>query len=987
MKRMLIVALCLILVIIASSTHPVAGEDEPEIDTPHPWPQFACNAAHTSVAFDTWDYEKYNEVAWELTLRTERGWNRNPVVGNGKLVIGDTEFVRCVDVISGKVVWSVDLSEPCNESCSILGDTVIAPLGSRYLGLSMADGAIEWYGESGDRHMSSVAVLKDDTQMYGYFSSYSKAGAVYRIRLDPIGRGWRTGCERAVVSAPGVNDAMGYVGCASHYDIKLLAEGYGGIKDSYEKATQYWAPTVAFDRYMIYTASGGEIIALPEMITGPEIIDVGGWCFHGPSVYGDSMIISNDNGRLVRFNIKGEIIWETDLPGEVTGATTVMEDKLLVPIADSDPEVCGVYIVSAEDGELLDMVLLGEGAEAVYQPVVAWNRMFVEYGSNEKYRRRKLACFGLKPRPAELEPKLRVRDGDFNVTIPWRGETTRQVTLINEGKVDLDLLFEGDSFLKASVETLNIPASQEDTLRVKINAGNIRPGQYRGNLAIYIIDGEYGRRDMGFIKASITITEEEEDDEEQDEPPNPPTDLTATWNYDHVELDWNEPESGTAVVGYNLYRTEGENPFPKEPINKTTIKETNARDDDVEPGNTYKYRVVSVATGQLYSDPSEIVSIEIPIQLKSVTNLKAEKSGDDIILSWDSVQPVEFKIECNGEEIGRTSEKTFIHENPPLTQLIYKVFPMTGGKIGPEAFVIIDNKPESVDPVTELRYQVIGDSVLLVWSHPGRAVFEVKRNNEFLGETEELYYKDNNPPQMKLTYSVIARVGSVRSDSVNIVVNLAPPLIEIEGLNTDVAENSILLYWQGRQEGVEFVILRNGEKIGQTRDSFFTDSSFPKDELIIYTVYPVRDGEEGIKKTVEVDLRPQKIEVVFTIGKPTATVNGIEMDCKGTPFVSGAGRSLVPFRFLGESIGAEVGYTTGVSGGVETVSYIMGGSIIILTIGSKIADVNGEMIELDEGPMIRDGRTYVPLRFVTEALGAKVEWDSLTRSAKITFEK
>ncbi len=986
MKKTVIIILCLFLLTGFTYLQPISAEDEENIDIPHPWPQFACNAAHTSVSFDSWDYQKYNEVAWELTLRTERGWNRNPVVGNGKLVIGDTEYVRCVDVISGDVVWSVDLSEPCNESCSILGDTVIVPLGSRYLGLSMVDGEIEWYGDSGDGHMSSVAVLKDDDQLYGYFSSYSRSGAVYRIRLDPLGRGWSTACKRAVVSAPGVNDLVGYVGCASHYDIKLLAEGYGGIRENYDKATQYWAQTVAFDRYMIFTASGGEIIALPEMVSGPEIIDVGGWCFHGPSVYGNSMVIGNDDGKLVRFNIKGEIIWETDLPGEITGTTTVMDDKILVPVADSDPEICGVYIVSAEDGELLDKVLLGEGAEAVYQPVIAWNRMFVEYGSNEKYRRRKLVCFGIKPRPAELEPKLRVRDGDFNVSIPWRGETTRQVTLINDGNVDLELMFEGDSFLEATVETLTIPANQTDTLRVKINAGNFRPGQYKGNLSIYIIDGEYGRRNMGFVKANISITEEEEE-EDQVEPPLPPTDLTASWNYDHVELDWNEPESGTVVLGYNLFKAEGANPFPKESVNKTTIKDTNTRDDDVEPGITYRYQVVSVSAGQLFSDPSESVSIEIPIQLEAVTNLTAEKSGDDIFLLWVSDQPVEFKIECNGEEIGRTSEKMFEHKDPPLTQLIYKVFPVTGNTTGPEAFVIFENTPESVDPVSDLKYQIIGDSVLLVWTHPMKAKYEVRRNGDLLGETEELYYKDNNPPKKKLSYSITAKVGTVTSESVSIEVNLAPPLIEIKGLNTDVAENSILLYWQGRQDGVEFVILRNGDKIGQTKDSFFTDVSFPKDELLVYTVYPIRDGEEGIKKTVEVDLRPQRVEVVFTIGKPTARVNGIEMDCKGTPFVSSAGRSLVPFRFLGESIGAEVGYTTGESGAVETVSYIMGGSIIILTIGSKIADVNGKQIELDEGPMIREGRTYVPLRFVTEALGVKVEWDSLTRSAKITFEQ
>ena len=985
MKRLIITILILVLITggITKPTGDVKGND----NEPKPWPQYAGNAAHTSVAFDTWDYEKYDEVAWEMTLKTNRGWNRNPVIGMGMMVIGDTRYVRCVDVISGKQTWSLELSQACTESCTMLGDIVVVPLQERYLGLSMATGEIKWYGSSGDSKMSSISALKKGEEIYGYFSSYSKNGAVYRVRLDPPKSSWRIGNEWAVVGAPGVNDRKGYVGMAGHYKVKLLAEGYGGMKEDYKISTQFWAPTVAFGDHMVFTASGGEIIVLPKppSASSEQIIDVGAWCFHGPSVYGESLVIGNDSKRLVRFKINGEIIWDVKMPGKVTDAVTVMGDELLVPVASSNPEIAGVYIVSGETGETTKKILFGEGAENVYQPVVAWKRMFVEFGSNEKYRNRKLFCYGQKPRATELEPKLRVKDGRLNVSIPWRGKTTKQVTLINEGKVDLDLLFDGDTFMSASVETLNIPAGQEDTLRVVVSAGNVRPGKYSGKLDIFIMDGEYGRRSLGFVTADITVTEEEEE-EPQDEPPNPPTDITATWLYDHVELNWTKPAFGTEVVGYDLYKTEGDEPFSKTPINKTKIKETSTQDTEVTPGKTYKYCVVSVAGGQLYSDPSESVSISIPIKLKAVTNLKAEKNGANIVLLWDSEQEVKFKIECNGEEIGRTSDKTFTHENPPKTQLIYKVFPLWGGKIGPEAYVIVDNKPGEVKPVTELKSQQLGDSVLLVWSHEGGVEFEILRNGTKIGDTSELYFKDNNPPKKKITYEVVAKIGTIRSSGVSIGVNLAPTLIEIRGLNTDVGKSSILLYWQGTQEDVEFVILRNDVEIGRTSEPFFTDDKFETGKLLVYTVYPTRDGEDGTKKTVEVDLRSKKVEVVFTIGKSTARVNGIEMDCKGTPFVSSAGRSMVPFRFLGESIGAKVGYTSSKSGGVKSVSYILGGKIIILTIGSKIADVDGEMVELDAGPMIREGRTYVPLRFVTEALGAKVAWNSMTRSATITID-
>ncbi|MDD3427568.1 MAG: copper amine oxidase N-terminal domain-containing protein, partial [Caldisericia bacterium] len=45
-----------------------------------------------------------------------------------------------------------------------------------------------------------------------------------------------------------------------------------------------------------------------------------------------------------------------------------------------------------------------------------------------------------------------------------------------------------------------------------------------------------------------------------------------------------------------------------------------------------------------------------------------------------------------------------------------------------------------------------------------------------------------------------------------------------------------------------------------------------------------------------------------------------------------------------------------------------------LTINNKTADVNGRKVQLDVAPIIVKGRTFVPVRFVSENLGASVEW-------------
>ena len=126
-----------------------------------------------------------------------------------------------------------------------------------------------------------------------------------------------------------------------------------------------------------------------------------------------------------------------------------------------------------------------------------------------------------------------------------------------------------------------------------------------------------------------------------------------------------------------------------------------------------------------------------------------------------------------------------------------------------------------------------------------------------------------------------------------------------------------------------------------------------------------------------------KITIILTIGSKNAYVNQQLVVLDVAPFID-SGRTFVPFRFVGESLGAEVGYTTDASGRVATVTYKLGSTSIILYIGRKDALVNGRTVYLDVAPKIVQGRTVIPLRFVTEALGCKVDWDG--QAMKVTIQ-
>ncbi|GAB4462999.1 MAG: hypothetical protein OHK0029_30920 [Armatimonadaceae bacterium] len=93
------------------------------------------------------------------------------------------------------------------------------------------------------------------------------------------------------------------------------------------------------------------------------------------------------------------------------------------------------------------------------------------------------------------------------------------------------------------------------------------------------------------------------------------------------------------------------------------------------------------------------------------------------------------------------------------------------------------------------------------------------------------------------------------------------------------------------------------------------------------------------------------------------------------------GRVMVPLRGVVERLGGNIKYDpaskviTGAQPNIEKQ--------FRMRVGSKEALLNGQTVEMDTMPRVLAGTTYVPLRFVTEALGAAVEWNSGTRTVTI----
>ncbi|MDR1247575.1 MAG: hypothetical protein LBK57_11240 [Clostridiales Family XIII bacterium] len=109
-------------------------------------------------------------------------------------------------------------------------------------------------------------------------------------------------------------------------------------------------------------------------------------------------------------------------------------------------------------------------------------------------------------------------------------------------------------------------------------------------------------------------------------------------------------------------------------------------------------------------------------------------------------------------------------------------------------------------------------------------------------------------------------------------------------------------------------------------------------------------------------------------------------DGMGTPFIDENGRTLVPFRKLLESIGAEIGYNPAEGRNAARVEASFNGTRIILTIGSNRYSVNGKDLTMDTAAVIKEGRTYIPVRPALESFGYSVSYSEAGKSVYATAE-
>ena len=170
-------------------------------------------------------------------------------------------------------------------------------------------------------------------------------------------------------------------------------------------------------------------------------------------------------------------------------------------------------------------------------------------------------------------------------------------------------------------------------------------------------------------------------------------------------------------------------------------------------------------------------------------------------------------------------------------------------------------------------------------------------------------------------------------------------------------------------------------KAGFKFDGWYTDEAltekFDPDAKIISSMTLYAKWSESL-------IDDSENEIVLTIGEKDALIFGETRINDVAPVIRNE-RTMLPSRFIAESLGASVEWNeekqlVTIKGKNEKDEDIT----ILITIGSECSSVNGESIKLDSPAFIENDRTYTPIRFISEQLGASVDWNESEQKITIT---
>jgi outer membrane protein assembly factor BamB len=447
-----------------------------------------------------------------------------------------------------------------------------------------------------------------------------------------------------------------------------------------------------------------------------------------------------------------------------------------------------------------------------------------------------------------------------------------------------------------------------------------------------------------------------------------------------VTLYWSVSRSESDLAGYNIYRkTESERNFSF--LAKIPVL-NQYQDSSVRNGNRYHYIVRSY---DLYGNESSNSS-----QISLTPSENAPPVWIDFSPNNGVVLPqnkATLQLRVRSMTLPPGSYKAYIYFilfGPSVTEDLLKLevnLSVQQGDINHFPAPTINSVRVSDSRIT-LNWEPVQDAVKYQVYRSQQSGAQHQLIRELTASSDQ--YQDDAVKNGQLYYYVMKAInsnGTLSEFSTEISAMPQALPLQVE-LKDDSVLYEAVLKLQGTCDPKAKVFINTHPVDAHNQTRFTSRVGVPVGRSQIHIQAFDTDGRVQ-ERQIYVSYLPSVLQVQLRVDDPRVEVNTLEWPyLLDVPPIIRDQRTFVPLRFLSEIIGAQVFWDPT----DRKVTYKYQDIQVELWIGRKQIKINGVDREIDVAPFIENGRTLVPLRFITEPMGAKIQWDAQNRIILLYFE-
>ncbi|MGB9749970.1 MAG: stalk domain-containing protein [Caldisericia bacterium] len=394
--------------------------------------------------------------------------------------------------------------------------------------------------------------------------------------------------------------------------------------------------------------------------------------------------------------------------------------------------------------------------------------------------------------------------------------------------------------------------------------------------------------------------------------------------------------------------------------------------------DTFNYRIQIIKFSQIEIDKKKFDFGEIDKGDLLKFNFKVKGKGEIFAPQFIKLSKYQFDGE---EEIEGEIDTSLFNEGDKISEKIkiysfddYKeidiLFSIKKDLIPPEIFFNIENnlitnkKELFIEGKTESGAKLLLENKDITLNEDGSFKVLVQLNE---GDN---FFK----------FTAIDKAGNRKEYTLKITRDTTPPTLTLNIPSIyKVTTETFTVSGKTEKDAKVFI---NGVEVKPREDgTFFKD--FPLSPG--YNKFEIRavDLAGNEAKLTRVVYRIEKKEIFLYIGKTIALVNGKEIKLDAASFIKN-GRTYVPLRFISESLGGTVIW----DGNEKKVMITIYDTSLTMWVNKLNYYLNSIPFNMDSPPLlVPPGRVFVPIRVVSESLGASVLWDEKEKKVTIIYPK